>query len=114
MTPQDPIAVDDAQDLDAAYNPVDESVKALLRSHPDALFRLAGRPVEPHRIRIEDTAINVPEQRADHVFIVEEDGGRLGAVYLEYQLQPRAEELAKWFAKAGRSAGSSRCPWSYS
>ncbi|MCC2667644.1 MAG: hypothetical protein K0Q72_115 [Armatimonadetes bacterium] len=87
---------------EADYHPIDESMKALLRSYPEALFRLAGCPVAGGLLRMEDTAINVPEQRADHVFVVQnEAGGPEGAVYVEYQLQPRSELLPTWFAKAG-------------
>ncbi|MCC2669827.1 MAG: hypothetical protein K0Q72_2298, partial [Armatimonadetes bacterium] len=87
---------------EADYHPIDESMKVLLRSYPEALFRLAGCPVEARLIRMEDTAINVPEQRADHVFIVRDAGGcETGALYLEYQLQPRTDLLPTWFAKAG-------------
>lgn len=104
MIPGEPTEPDaeDRSDFDASHHPIDESMKALLRSHPDALFRLARLPVEPHRIRLEDTAINVAEQRADHVFVVEAAEGQTdGAVYVEYQLQPRADQLPRWFAKAG-------------
>ncbi|MCC2671695.1 MAG: hypothetical protein K0Q72_4166 [Armatimonadetes bacterium] len=77
-------------------------MKALLRSYPEALFRLAGYPIDAGRLRMEDTAINVPEQRADHVFVVCDEASRdEGALYLEYQLQPRSELLSTWFAKAG-------------
>lgn len=86
----------------SSYHPIDESMKALFRSYPEALFRLFGRPLAAGRIRMEDTAINVPEQRADHVFVVSDAEGRdEGAVYVEYQLQPRTELSATWFAKAG-------------
>lgn len=82
--------------------PIDESMKALLRSHPGALFRLARHPIDPVRVRMEDTAINIPEMRADQVYIISGiDGSDEGAVYVEYQLQPRPELLPTWFTKAG-------------
>ncbi len=82
--------------------PIDESMKALLRSHPGALFRLARHPIDPARVRMEDTAINIPEMRADQVYIVSgSDGNDVGAIYIEYQLQPRLDRLATWFTKAG-------------
>ena len=84
------------------YQPIDASMKALLRSHPTVLLRLVHCPIDARRLRLEDTAINVPEQRADHVFVVQDEAGQdEGAIYLEYQLQPRGELLRTWHAKAG-------------
>lgn len=87
---------------EADYHPIDASMKALLRSHPEVLFRLAGQPLKATCLRLEDTAINLPEQRADHVFVVTDGGDqKKGVVYVEYQLHPRVDVLPLWFAKAG-------------
>jgi len=77
-------------------NPVDASIKALLREVPQALFRLARRPL-PEVITFEDTVINLPERRADHVFIVgAATDPRQGALYVEYQLKPDPRRLLEW------------------
>jgi predicted transposase YdaD len=67
-----------------------------------ALLRLVGLD-EHQAVRLEDTSINVPEQRADHVFLIgeEEPTAEAMALYLECQLQPDARVLPEWFAKAG-------------
>jgi predicted transposase YdaD len=86
-----------------AVSPVDASIKALLREMPGALLRLVGLD-ERQAVRHEDTSINVPEQRADHVFLVGADDPvepPTPALYLEYQLQPDSRVLPEWFAKAG-------------
>jgi predicted transposase YdaD len=85
-----------------APNPVDASIKVLLRRHPGALFRLSGLSVELHVAGLEDTSINLAEQRADHVFIIGEpdDPARKG-LYLEYQLRPDSRDLPDWFSKCG-------------
>jgi predicted transposase YdaD len=83
-------------------NPVDSSVKALFREVPEALFRLVGLAVDPQSVRLEDTGINPPEQRADHVFIVgAADDPERRALYVEYQLQPKSGDLPDWFYKCG-------------
>ncbi|HTE20149.1 MAG TPA: hypothetical protein VK689_17430, partial [Armatimonadota bacterium] len=85
-----------------APNPVDTSVKALIREIPGAFFRLVGLTVDPSKVRLEDTSINLPEQRADHVFIIgDADDPDRSALYVEYQLQPDARVVPDWFAKCG-------------
>jgi predicted transposase YdaD len=85
------------------YHAIDASMKALLRTCPAALLQLAGMRAAPDTIRIEDSNINLPEQRADHVFIVPsqaEPGGER-AIYCEYQLTPDSRLLSTWFSKCG-------------
>ena len=82
-------------------NLIDRSVKALFRECPNAVMRLAGVEVEPERIRVEDPNLNLPELRADHVFIIEEQDTSASAIYLEYQLEPDADLLTSWAAKWG-------------
>lgn len=50
---------------------------------------------------MEDANINLPELRADHVFILPMEDGQEKALYLEYQLVPDAGILPSWFAKCG-------------
>jgi hypothetical protein len=60
-------------------------------------------------IRVEDPNVNLPELRADHVFIIPFEQANTAepvgtdnneiAVYLEYQLDPEASVLTSWFAK---------------
>jgi hypothetical protein len=58
-------------------NLIAPSVKALFRECPTAIMRLAGVEVERQNIRVEDSNLNLPELRADQVFIIET--GRIGA-----------------------------------
>lgn len=79
-------------------NIVDLTVKALFRRQPKAALKLAGinSIIEP--VSFEDTSISLPEMRADHVFLIgEKDTPGYGAIYLEYQSQPRASALKDWF-----------------
>lgn len=82
-------------------NIIDISVKALFRECPVAILRLAGIDIDPAMVRMEDANINLPELRADHVFILPADDGQEKALYLEYQLVPDANILPSWFAKCG-------------
>jgi predicted transposase YdaD len=83
-------------------NPVDTSIKALLHAHPQALFRLCGQEGAPERFRWEDTAINQPELRADHVLVTgTEAEPEQGALYIEYQLAPDTSKVYDWAAKWG-------------
>lgn len=79
---------------------IDASMKALLRRVPEAIVRLVGVHPLPERIVFEDTAINLPEHRADHVIVL----GSLatdarGALCLEYQLRPDPEKIPLWELK---------------
>jgi predicted transposase YdaD len=92
-------------------NAIDISVKALFRECPSAALRLAGLNIPPESIRVEDPNVNLPELRADHVFImplpsegydvVSAMGAQEIAVYLEYQLEPDPSLLPSWFVKCG-------------
>src|SRR5262249_41279822 len=58
--------------------------------------------VTPEHIRVEDPNLNLPELRADHVFILEgEMEAQTYAIYLEYQLEPDISLLPSWCAKWG-------------
>src|SRR4051812_6569965 len=78
-------------------------MKALLRRCPATLLQLAGMQAVPETIRIEDSNINLPEQRADHVFIIpsQQDATAERAIYCEYQLTPDSRTLSTWFSKCG-------------
>ena len=84
-----------------ASNIIDRSVKALFRECPAAVMRLAGMVVEQANIRVEDPNLNLPELRADHVFIIEEEQASAFAIYVEYQLEPDVGLLTSWAAKWG-------------
>jgi hypothetical protein len=76
-------------------NLIDRSVKRLFRDQPQAVLRLVG--VNAATIRFEDSNLNFPELRADHVFIVEEDNDPDPcAIVLEYQLRPKTDVLISW------------------
>jgi hypothetical protein len=79
-------------------NLIDRSVKRLFRDQPQALLRLAG--VQPANVRFEDSTLNIPELRADHVYIVEEVGEPDPyALQVEYQLKPDPKLLVNWGLK---------------
>jgi hypothetical protein len=89
-------------DDDQLNSMIDASVKALFRECPSAPLRLAGLRVAPEAIRIEDANLNLPELRADHVFVVPDDNGSgERAIYMEYQLEPDSSLHASWCAKWG-------------
>ena len=75
---------------------VDRAVKNLFRLSPTLVTRLAGMDVAAADIRVEDPNLNLPELRADHVFIVPG-----GAIYLEYQLNRDDRLFSAWAAKWG-------------
>jgi len=85
------------------FQAIDASMKALLRTCPAALLQLAGVKASADTVRIEDANINVPEQRADHVFILpaQSDTESERAIYCEYQLTPDRRILSTWFSKCG-------------
>ena len=73
---------------------IDRAVKALFRECPTIVTRLAGLSTAAEDIRVEDPNLNLPELRADHVFVLPE-----GAIYLEYQLRPDPNLLSSWAVK---------------
>jgi len=82
---------------DPQPDPIDTSVKALVREFPDVVLRLAGVEPPPGPLRFEDTAINLPERRADHVLVIGAAGEpEYGAIYLEYVLRPDTKMLPTW------------------
>ena len=81
---------------------LDRAVKNLFRLSPTLITRLAGLTVAPEAIRVEDPNLNLPELRADHVFIIpDSEAGPEGAIYLEYQLRPDPALLPSWATKWG-------------
>src|SRR5712692_6891029 len=84
----------EAQDL------LDRSLKLLTRRAAPALCRLAALRVDPAQIRFEDTAVNVPEHRADTILLLgaEDDPDRWGW-HLEYQLEPDPRVIPGWLLK---------------
>jgi hypothetical protein len=90
---------------------IDRSVKALIRRVPHTFFRLARVDVDFHTVHPEDTAVNLAEFRADHVFIVgEESDPACWATHIEYQLQPDARVLRDWFFKNGALTAQLQLP----
>ncbi|HTE21192.1 MAG TPA: hypothetical protein VK689_22735 [Armatimonadota bacterium] len=79
---------------------IDRSLKALVRRVTPVFFRLVGVEVDPRVVRLSNISVNLPEFRADQVFVVGEEGdpGRW-AMHLEYQLQPDARVVRGWFLK---------------
>lgn len=81
-------------------DPIDTSVKSLFRRHHRALFRLLGIAEVEIPVLLEDTAVNLPELRADQVFVFKGVGDPArGAVYFEYVLHPDPRKHREWQAK---------------
>ena len=79
---------------------LDKAVKIMFRQSPTLAPRLAGLNVAPELIRVEDPNLNLPELRADHVFIAPQyEAGPDGALYVEYQLRPDPALLPTWAVK---------------
>jgi hypothetical protein len=79
---------------------IDRSVKAMIRSVPDAFCRLARVDADPHAIRFEDVALNLAEFRADHVLIIgTQEDPSCWAMHLEYQLEPDLSVMPGWLLK---------------
>lgn len=81
-------------------NLIDRSLKVLIRRAAPAFLRLLGLRVDPGNVRLGDLSINVPEYRADQLFLIggESDPDRWG-LHLEYQLQPDLRVLPGWLFK---------------
>ena len=79
-------------------NPIDRSMKILMREYPNMILRLAQIDHYDGELRFEDSSILLPELHADHVCVL--DSVPFG-IYLEYQLIPRKDLLPIWFAKCG-------------
>lgn len=78
-------------------SPVDACVKTLLREFPGVIARLAGLSALSEQVFFEDTAINLPERRADHVLVLgSPDDPKRGALYVEYQLRPNPALIPEW------------------
>ena len=90
---------DENQDL---IHLIDRVIKNVFRDCPTLVTRLAGLTVAPQNIRVEDPNLNLPELRADHVFVLTGSGGEPeSAIYLEYQLRPDPKLLPVWATKWG-------------
>src|SRR5947209_3364675 len=77
--------------------PIDRSVKALIRRFPAVFFRLARAEADPASITAGDVPVNLPEHRADQVFLVGAEGdARRWGLHLEYQIQPDRRVQAGW------------------
>jgi predicted transposase YdaD len=79
---------------------IDRSIKILFQRAPLAFFRLAGVDAPPESVRAGDVQINIPEHRADQLFLVGDEGDpdRWGW-HVEYQLAPDRRALPGWLLK---------------
>ena len=73
------------QEAGKSHNPVDISIKMLIRGRPEVAVSLAGLELHLQNIRFDDTRIISYELHADHVMILERPHI---AIYWEYQLRP--------------------------
>ena len=84
------------QEGNQSHNPIDVSMKMLIRGRPEVALSLAGLALPHQEIRFDDTSVISHELHADHVMILEKP--RV-AIYWEYQLSPKPEVVVRWFAK---------------
>jgi len=83
-----------------AINPIDTSIKGLLRGQVQVLFQLLGQHPVPGQWRWEDTALNLPELHAEHALVIGTGTEpNQGALYLEYLLVPDPANLVTWAVK---------------
>jgi flagellar biosynthesis/type III secretory pathway protein FliH len=79
---------------------IDRSLKVLMRQVMPAFLRLVGVEADPATVRLTDVSVNLPEHRADQVFLIgaEEAPDRFG-MHVEFQTQPDRRTLRGWFLK---------------
>ncbi len=80
---------------------VDISVKSLLATVPDALYRLARATVDPARLRAGDPGVLIRQVHADGLIL--HDGDTPADTYgacIEFQFLPRPKLIPLWGAKA--------------
>src|SRR5689334_4097075 len=81
-----------------------------MRRAAPAFFRLAHVEVDPRTVHAEDVTINLPEHRADQVFVIgTADDPNRWAMHLEYQLEPDARRLKGWFLKNAALTAQLEC-----
>ena len=102
---------------------VDMGVKGFFQRHPQTALRLAGMPASHQIVGTEDSSINTPELRADHVFIVETQSGPPAsrrsirgapagkyALYMESQLTPDRRIISLWMLKCAALSRQLKMP----
>ena len=67
--------------------------------HRMSFIHPPGLKAEPENLRVEDPNLNLPELRADHLFIMQPEAADACAIYLECQLEPDARLLPSWSVK---------------
>jgi hypothetical protein len=78
---------------------IDRAVKVLLREHPETFLDLFfGRDRNVVFQGVEDPQINIPERRADKVWLVA-DQGKDAALHIEAMLEPDKRELGNFKTK---------------
>ncbi|MCI0697667.1 hypothetical protein L0337_37420 [candidate division KSB1 bacterium] len=78
---------------------IDRAVKVLLREHPETFLDLFfGRDRNVVFQGVEDPQVNIPERRADKVWLIA-DQGENAALHIEAMLEPDKRELANFKTK---------------
>jgi len=78
---------------------IDRAIKVVLRLCPEKCLDLFfGKDRQVIFQGVEDPQINIPERRADKVWLVSEQG-RDGALHIEAILEPKKSELANFYVK---------------
>jgi len=79
---------------------IDASLKTLIRSVFPAFLRLIGVQAGSEQVRLGDVSVNLPEFRADQLFMIgEEDDASRWALHIEYQLEPDERMCRGWYHK---------------
>ena len=102
---------------------VDMGVKGLIQRRPKTVLRLAGIPESHQIVAVEDSSINTPELRGDHVFIVDPKPAPPATVpslhtwskeayglYIETQLTPDRRILSLWMLKCAALSRQLKMP----
>jgi hypothetical protein len=78
---------------------IDRAIKVVFRLYPEKCLDLFfGKDRQVVFQGVEDPQINLPERRADKVWLVSEQG-RDGALHIEAILEPKKSELANFYVK---------------
>ena len=89
---------------------LDRTLKILASKYPSVFQRiLFGDKPGIEFLGVEDTAINIPEQRPDKIFKFRR-GKRETFVIFEFMIQPKRKDLQKFFIKNALLTASLRKP----
>jgi len=89
---------------------IDRTLKILAAKYPKVFQRLLfGDKAEIEFLGVEDTAINIPEQRSDKIFKFRR-GKRETFISFEFMIQPKRKDLQNFYVKNGFLTAALRKP----